>query len=202
MPSPTLSREEQMVAFFVNECSGSVGRTRLMKLLYLADYESRRYLGRAISTINYIWHDYGPFDSNLYSWLESLQSQGLIQQQRVPAANGNAYVYSPAAIAPSHDFTEAELDILNYVRREYSQRNFRELLDDIVYETEPMLKAKAENAQGKVLDMQIVDREKAKDFLAPYEDLLARSRGVRKGDVVSHETAMARLSQLESHAAA
>ena len=46
-PRAALTRDEQIVAYFVRKCASKkpLGRTHLMKLVYLADHEARRYLG-------------------------------------------------------------------------------------------------------------------------------------------------------------
>jgi len=202
MAEQNLSREEQLVAFFVNACPEPVGRTRLMKLLYLADYEARRYLGRPVSSIPYIWYDHGPFDQQLYGWLDHLRAEGLIRDEEVVYPSGNAgHIYTPNEAPPAHDLSPDEVEILSYVCREYSQVGLRELLDDIVYQTEPMLDAKEKNARGEKLNMDLVNNLKSRAFAVPYEELLARSRQVRAGNVIPHSAAMTRLTAA-THAAA
>lgn len=203
MAEQQLSREEQLVAFIVNRCKGRVGRTRLMKLLYLADYESRRYLGRPISEIPYIWYNHGPFDSDIYSWLDRLKSVGIIEEHVVRAkGNKTAHVYGATGSSPQLDFLPDEVEILSYVCRQYAEVEFRELLEDIVYDTEPMVKAKAEEARGEILDMTIVNNLKAREFAIPYSEVLARIRDVRAGRFVTHRDAMAQFDRWLVDAAA
>lgn len=202
MAEQKLSREEQLVALFVNACSGAIGRTRLMKLLYMADYEARRFLGRPLSSIPYVWYDHGPFDSELYQWIKRLEDDGLISSETVLYPSGIGYLYSSKGTPPGHDLNPDEVEILAYVCREYSQVALRELLDDIVYQTEPMLAAKAADAKGQPLDMDAVNLSQSKQFTVPYAELLARSRQVRAGHVVRHADAMARLLGQPRHAAA
>src|SRR2546430_11848217 len=94
-----LSREEELVAFFVNRCGdGNLGRTRLMKLLYLADYEARRYLGRPISKIKYIWHYFGPYEPELTTWVNRLKEHGVVMEETVVYPTGKyGYLYTPGA---------------------------------------------------------------------------------------------------------
>lgn len=199
-----LSREEQLVAFFVNACTDTkLGHTRLMKLLYLADYEARRYLGRPISNIPYIWYDHGPFDPDFYSWLERLKKENVIREERLTFASGKkAYHLTPGDVFPTHGFGPAEIEILSFVCREYSKVELRELLDDVVYQTEPMLKAKEENAHGERLDMDIVNDAKSKQFGMAYEELLARSQEARAGKVIPHAAAMREVHAALTDAAA
>lgn len=195
MATKQLSKEEQLIAFFVNTCSDPVGRTRLMKLLYLADYQARRYLGRPISDIQYRWHDFGPFDDNLYTWLDALTTADFVRHEEVRYDDGKvAHIYAPTETPPNFDLSPDELDILSFVCREYSQVNLRQLLDEIVYQTEPMLDAKERDARGQALRMDIVNDVKSRDFTVPYAELLARSRRLQSGQGVTHREAMRRVS--------
>lgn len=195
MANQQLSKEEQLIAFFVNACSEPIGRTRLMKLLYLADYQARRYLGKPISSIRYKWHDFGPFDENLYVWLDNLKSQDLIRHEQVRYDGEKiAHTYAPSETPPTLDLTPDEVDVLSFVCREYSQVALRQLLDEIVYQTEPMIEAKAKDAKGLPLQMEIVDNAKGRDFTVPYPELLARSRRLKSGQGVSHPEAMRRVT--------
>jgi hypothetical protein len=188
----TLSREQELVAYFVNHCDdGQLGRTRLMKLLYLADYEARRYLGRPISSIPYVWHHYGPYDSRLNDWTSELESRDVLVEERVIYPSGKAgYVYhrGPRMVTPS--FTPAESEILAYVCKEYSRIELKGLLEDVVYETEPMVDAKDRNGRGEPLNMALVDNAKREEFGLPFEELLERSRRVRAGEYLPHAEAM------------
>jgi uncharacterized phage-associated protein len=195
MADQPLSREEQLVAFFINACGEVVGRKRLMKLLYLADYHARQYFGHPISSIPYRWHDHGPFDESLYTCLDRLEERDIIRHEQVPVAGGaTAHHYVPKDAPPAHEFTPDEVEILSYVCREYSKRDIRELLEDIVYQTEPMLDAKKNDGRNKLLRMEIVDNAKGQTYSIPYKDLLARSRHLRSGAGVGHAQAMMRLS--------
>src|SRR3990167_3197938 len=78
-----LSREEQLIAYFVTRCSGHLGRTQLVKFLYLADYEARRYLGKPLSGFQYFWHHYGPFDHAIYENLENLKTRGFVDEESI-----------------------------------------------------------------------------------------------------------------------
>src|SRR5690349_10824134 len=94
MAPAQLGCEEQMLAFFVKHCGGMLGRTQLVKFLYLADYESRRYLGRQISGIEYIWHHYGPYDQQLNSRIALLEREGVIREESVMYPTGKeGYIY-------------------------------------------------------------------------------------------------------------
>ena len=191
MTNKTPDRNAELVAFFVSRCLGELGRTRLMKLLYLADYEARRYLGRPLSTLKYVWHYYGPFDASVDAILNKLKADGAIVETPVAYPSGkNGYLYSrgPQEIVPTFD--PPDLAILSYVCEKYSAVSLRELLDEIVYQTEPMKAAIDEKAKNTELRMQVVDNAKANEFGVSFEMLLRRSWELRGGKSLSHQEAM------------
>jgi len=195
MAEVKLSREEELVAFFVHQCGeGDLGRTRLMKLLYLADYEARRYLGRPISKSKYIWHFYGPYEPGLTRWVNRLRDNQVVIEQPVVYPNGKrGFLYSRGPAQAKPTFTPAETAILAYVCRKYMQVPLRELLDDVVYQTEPMIHAQKTRARGRPLQMSRVNKAKAGELTISLEQLIERRAQVEAGEVLTHAEAMARL---------
>lgn len=191
--APKLSREDEIVAFFLNQgTDGLFGRTRLMKLLYLADYEARRFIGRPLSAIKYIWYDYGPYDPQLKERIERLKGISVLTEEPIQYPNGRlGYVYTRGSLPVSNSFSAPEVEILSYVWQQYSRVDLRELLDEIVYQTEPMLEAKKNEAKGKPLNMDMVNNTKASELTIPFEELVARSAEVRQGQYLTHADAMA-----------
>lgn len=86
-----LSRSAQLIRYLVESVAGA-GRTQIVKFLYLADLESRRHLGRPLSTFDYIWYDYGPFDSEILSQLDQLCHKGYLKTDCV-CYSGDKYAY-------------------------------------------------------------------------------------------------------------
>src|SRR6266545_2089339 len=188
-----LSREEELVAFFVNRCGrdGNLGRTRLMKLLYLADYEARRFLGRPISGAKYIWHFFGPYDPRLSAWIHRLTDGGVLVEAPVTYPSGKSgFLYTPGPRQVPQTFKPVEIEILSYVCRQYSRVELRELLDDVVYQTEPMLRAQKKKAKERPLEMDMVNNAKAGELTIPLDELLERRRQLRAGECLSHAEAM------------
>jgi len=198
MADHKLSREEEIVAFFVKHCGGdgNLGRTRLMKLLYLADYEARRFLGRPISGAKYIWHFYGPYESRLNSWINRLRDcQVLLETPVVYPSGKQGFLYTPGPTPVLESFKPVETEILSYVCRQYSRVELRDLLEDVVYQTEPMVVAQKKKAKEKPLDMNIVNNAKRGELTVSLEELLERRRQLRAGECLSHAEAMTALEQ-------
>jgi hypothetical protein len=169
--------------------------------LYLTDYEARRYLGRPISSIDYVWHHYGPYDHRLTEWTSDLEHRDVLVEEHVLYPSGRTgYVYHRGEKSMTPSFTPAEMEILAYVCKEYSRIELRGLLEDVVYQTEPMLDAQERDARGESLRMDIVDNRKRDELGLPFEELLERSRRVRGGEYVSHSDAMMEVSGELAHA--
>ncbi|WP_143420762.1 hypothetical protein [Halorubrum ezzemoulense] len=66
------------------------GRTRLQKLVFLAQKEASADLP---STYTYIPYDYGPFSASLLDEVEELDGEGYLTEKRVSGARGKKYVY-------------------------------------------------------------------------------------------------------------
>jgi len=197
-----LSREEELVAFFVQKCGGdgNLGRTRLMKLVYLADYEARRFLGRPISGAKYVWHFFGPWVSRLPTWIHRLKDAAVLEETAVAYPSGKqGFLYTPGATRAPQSFKPVEVEILSYVCRQYSRVELVELLDDVVYQTEPMVHAQKKKAKEKPLEMNIADNVKAGELTVSLEELLERRRQIRARECLSHADAMIALEQKLRH---
>lgn len=198
-----LSKEDQLIAFFVNQCSGRIGRTQLMKFLYLADYEARRYLGKSLSSIDYVWYHYGPYDRELNARLDRLIASGVVRSETQEFPTGKfGYRYSAGQRDVAYSLHPDEFHILSYICETYSEMSLRDLLDEVVYETEPMKNAQEKNAKNESLNMGLVDNQKRYELGVPFDELLARSREARLGKKVSWEEMIERINSSTADAAA
>jgi hypothetical protein len=166
-----------MIRFFVGRVPGA-GRTLIVKLLYLADVEARRYLGRPISDLDYIWWDHGPFDSEILGQLEQLCEEGLIAEEKVCYSGGKAgYRFNPTEKPVQYNFSKEDSAILDYTAKTFGTTPLQALLDEVVYQTKPMIDAKEREARGGRLRMELVDNEKRipgielKSVIGAIEDL-------------------------------
>ena len=88
-------------------------------------------------------------------------------------------------------FAGADLAILSYVCKQYSAVDLKELLDDIVYKTEPMVAVQKSGRRGQALNMGQVDNDMSMELGVKFEELLQRSWDLRSGDYLTHAEAMA-----------
>lgn len=181
----SISKNAQVLKFFAQQCEG-LGYVRLQKLAYLADLESRELLGRPVSDFEYIWYTHGPFDRCFYDALEELDRNELVHQEEKRLKNGRTFKHvQDTGRSVAFDFTPAELEILIYVARTYTRTKLEELLDDIVYETEPM---KEVAGRGERLPMEIANNKKRGDIGFDLDEVIAAEQRIESGAFVDLDT--------------
>lgn len=154
-------RTDEVLRFFVDRYSGQIGRTFLVKLAYMADYQSHRYLGRPLSGLTYAVDNHGPFDQSFYRSIERLKSAGSIDE--VPVDFGferlGRCFYSRRS--EPYSFDDAELAVLTHIAGHFAGTNLNHILD-VVYETEPFVQAE-QLGRGARLPMTVVDGDGTKE---------------------------------------
>jgi uncharacterized protein YwgA len=156
---------EALLCFFIKSLP-YLGRTQLVKLLYLTDLESRKLRGRPVTDLRYIWRIYGPFEERIIDNLTALRNRRVIHEvgQRFPGgACGYTYRMEKqmpvSSYLPKHDLAIAE-----YVEAMFGKASLRSLLEDVVYQTKPMMDAKEREAFGQRLRMNLVDYDMPVDL--------------------------------------
>lgn len=178
-----LDRNAQIIKFIVERLPGRLGRVHLIKLIYLADYHSRRLFGKPISTFDYIWWNHGPFDKRFYDCVESL-SPDYIKEERVYFQFCEGYVYHNGPARIKYTLTEPQCYILEHVIRTFGKANLDMLLEEVVYKTEPMeaLVKKGKKAFGGKLNMKIIDNvDKALYGGLNPEDIIEGEKALQEG---------------------
>ena len=152
------NRTSQLIRFFVEKFPGC-GRAQIVKSLYLADLEARRCLGRAITSLNYIVYDGGPFDSDILAELDRMESGGLLKVDR-RAENGMVLLrYLPTEGKCPNTFSEEEDYILTHVAEVIRSAVASSSLDDLIAQSKPMTDARQRDGFGCRLRMELVDNE-------------------------------------------
>jgi antitoxin SocA-like protein len=183
-------RTREILLFFIERLSGSIGRSRLAKLAYMADLESRRYLGHPLTRLRYRVDHFGPFDPRILRELDALRRRARIFEERLQTPDGSRYHrYRAAKRAHRRSLTRGEEAILSYVLSLYAEKDLREFLDDVILETAPFRRAKAKR-RGTPLDMDSMNNE-AKDRLGgiDLEKVLLAEEEARAGKTVPLEEA-------------
>jgi len=154
---PELSRNAQILRYLLERAPG-LGHVKLVKFTYLADLESRRFLGKPISSFVYRKDHYGPFDLAFFKAEAELVDGGFAVASEVPVGPYVQKTLSPTPRAVEYAFTPGEAEVLQYVAATYMDVSARMLCDDVVYETEPM-KAAKNLKSGERIPMDVVNRK-------------------------------------------
>lgn len=180
------SKNAQIIKFIIERLSGELGRTHLLKLVYLSDYHFHKLFGKPISTFKYVWHKKGPFDSTFYDHIKSLKEEGCIKEVAVEFPSCSGYIFHDLPNQIEYDdLSVQDLYILEYVIRTYGKANLTTLLEDVVYKTEPMEELTTKDAYGERLPMEKVDnkdKEALYEGLAP-EDIIEGEKAIKEGKV-------------------
>jgi uncharacterized protein YwgA len=150
------SRAAQLIRYFVERAPGC-GRTRLVKFLYMADHEARRFLGRPFTDLDYRFGYYGPFDPEIMRQVEQMVQEGKLGEEVFRRDGYKYYRYSPTKQQVPCCFKKEEKFILEHIIEAYADLKLDDLLEDVVYQTRPMLEVKS---RGDRLRMELVDGEK------------------------------------------
>lgn len=124
----------------IKEREGTASKTKLLKLLYLADIEQYRASGETLTGFDWIFYLYGPWANEYEALLNELQDENAIELK--PWASGglegeriipSAEVPLERAISSTQAFlrTRQLVDI-------WADRGLPTLLDYVYFETEPM----------------------------------------------------------------
>jgi hypothetical protein len=89
------------------------GMVKLNKLLYLADFEAYRLLGRPITGATYERQEFGPVARSLPLALDELAARGYVTWQLVPSGPHTRKVPTAAERPDTSLFSEAEMGIIN-----------------------------------------------------------------------------------------
>lgn len=180
----TSAKNQQIFKFIIERLSGRVGRTHLLKLVYLADYHFHKLTGKSISTLEYRWYQHGPFDSSFYDDINNLKKVTYIEEKEVYFPSCSGYVFHNTQHHMVYDkLSTQDLYMLEYVIKTYGRVDLQALLDEVVYKTEPMKELTKRNAFGEKLPMEIVDnkdKERLYEGLDP-EDIIEGEKAIKEG---------------------
>jgi hypothetical protein len=183
-----------LIRYFVEKQSGRIGRTKLAWLIYLADLEARRYVGRPITDLRYRLSLQGPSDAVLGRCLDRLIDAEEISEHEVRRARGHGIVLRVVASLRPHPFTPGEETLLTYVLNAFGEMQPPEQLFDVVLASAPIRRS-AKRALGTELPMECVDNEARIDLGGvDLERLLLAEDQARRGDVISLSELERRLS--------
>lgn len=141
----------------IKERDGIANKTKLLKLLYLADIEHFRKAGETLTGFNWLFHLFGPWSAEYDQLIEDLARTDSVQIEEWNAAS-----VSGARIRPleTRDLNDLIRDTDEYYRIQrqidfWADRALSEMLDYVYFETEPMSDA----VSGDALRFEKIRRE-------------------------------------------
>jgi len=173
-----------VLRFLISHLSGHVGRAQLLKLVYLADVEARRYLGRPLTSLRYTWQPGGPSDKAFDRHLEVLRTEGSIIDEPVAwRASVSAPLYAFIGPLEATPFTRGEEAVLSYITRSYADTKLGALIDEMIEASEPMRLARRAARPGARLAMSTEDNKDREEYGGvDLERLLESEARMRAGE--------------------
>lgn len=176
-----LSRNAQVLKFFLQQAPTGIVITKLQKLAYLADLEARKYLGQPITTFDYYWHDHGPFDGALYTAKSELVDDGYAEEEQREYFGYRERRVIDRGRSASFDFDTYELEVLSFVADTYLETELRKLLPEVVYKTRPM---KAVKRRGERLPMEQVNNTGEAELGYDPKAVIEGEAAITRGDYI------------------
>lgn len=164
----SINKTEQVIKYIISRLNGTAIRTQLLKFLYLIDLEHRKLTGTPITDLQYKWWFHGPYDKKFKSYLKRLENKGLIKEERqkgIMDPDKEYFIYEDIEDKTiSFSISNMEKEIIDTIITEYRRFQLKDLLEEIIYETKPMLKALEKGTVKEPLDMDCVNNEYEKDI--------------------------------------
>jgi hypothetical protein len=158
----------------IEEREGSANKTKLLKLMYLADIENYRAKKETLTGFDWLFFLYGPWATEYDALLEQLDSEGSIGLEKWATGTIEGERIS-ARIQVPLDRVGLSTDAYFRIQRQidtWADSGIPKLLDYVYFQTEPMQNAE----KMKPLDFTTVREEPP----IPYRRL---SSGTAPGDV-------------------
>lgn len=176
-----LSKNARVLQYLAQKARRPLTTFQLQKLPYLADLLARKQTGEPVTSFNYIWYDYGPFDSELYAAIEELERAGLSKTKPQRFWSGhNGRLLRPLQTCDDLGLSPAERYILDRVCSEYEGVSTKEL-KKLAYGSEPMRDLTERKLPKHRVPMEIVNFAEA-ECGCDLEHALEQSRQIEAGN--------------------
>lgn len=154
-----LDQKTKDVIIYVSQKHPRASITAFMKICYLIDLISFRKTKQQITQFSYMRYNYGPFDDKMYSYIQNLLEEKILNSESEYTPNGQEYfVYSfndsadnNPTLVLSADETNIADEVLNAVVGFGAKT-----LTEIAYKTKPMV-ALGATLGGKENFSQLLD---------------------------------------------
>lgn len=156
---------EKVIYYFVKRFPQKLGRTMLIKAIYLLDCEWYRSFGKTYTGLQYHRDNNGPFDTAFYEAKKSLSVQGIISETLYYHPGGYGYEYEIMSDSNEleNEMNPIAMEIADEIVDKLSNKGLHDFLE-LAYNTEPMLAIQEEEQReghkliGRQLDMSKLQR--------------------------------------------
>ncbi|GAH00620.1 unnamed protein product, partial [marine sediment metagenome] len=158
--------------YYLVKKSKYLGKTKLIKLLYLADYEHYKYFDNEISDIEYIRWNFGPYSPEVCDCIDEMVAIKIITIQRGISVLKSRDYYSFNIIGKynyTDDLKTEEIEFIKYILKKYDHLEIDELIK-IAYATEPMTET---SRRGEILDFRVREKVVARKLSIIRKELNA-----------------------------
>jgi uncharacterized phage-associated protein len=120
---------EQAILYFLHTVNnGLLGKTKLFKLLYFADFDHFERHGSPITGETYLKFEHGPFPEHGDDALSRLNAMERISAQQVSAGPYKQFAYTPLVEFDLSGFTANEILTLVDVTNKWERHSAREIV--------------------------------------------------------------------------
>ena len=126
------------IYYLVNKLSIE-SRTKLIKLLYLADSLAKKKLGKTITGVKYVYHYYGPYSHDIILKAIDMSTNGEIIEVFDPVKN--RYIYRKGVKSRNLELNPKEVEILDEIIENFGKLSIQEIKNR-AYDTDEMKRSK------------------------------------------------------------
>lgn len=134
--------ETAQVLAYITQKYPKTSITSLMKLCYFIDLVSVKKLGEQMTDFEYKGYIFGPFDSKVYTTVETLVKEGILIPESEYASNDEYICYSYNEEQEDLEFDALKPEKIKIIDEVIKQLNGygAKALSEIAYKTKPMIK--------------------------------------------------------------
>lgn len=128
--NPKLNREklEQAILFFLHHANnGFLGKTKLMKLLYFADFDHYEQYETPITGARYRKLEHGPVADDAMIAIEALDCAGRVHRTDVVAEGFTLHRFETREAVNLAAFSQTELDVLYQVAQRWAPHTTKQI---------------------------------------------------------------------------
>lgn len=128
-----MKRKTYAAMLYIIQLSSKIGRTRLVKMLFLSDYNAKEVLGHTITDLSYKRYHYGPYSEDIISALKKMGGYEIKEKtfRSRHGGRGYSYVEGDNPRIDTSSLNSREKEVIEEVVNNYMNKSLDELLEDV-----------------------------------------------------------------------